>query len=239
MNDPRIALYEFMPYGAPELLEYSRRHLTRALSTASALVVAAYMLVLVAAPFFAHPAAPEIRLERIFNLAPPPPLTDAPTAPRIDPATPVAPPAAAVPVPVPDAEVVIPATIPSQLELGRSGPGENAVPAGPGLVVAPPVEETPPDPGVFVLAEEYPTLVTRVAPVYPDLARSAGVDGRVVVLALVGKDGRIKDARIAKSVPMLDEAALAAVRQWVFTPALNGGHPVLVWVRVPVVFTLH
>jgi len=84
-----------------------------------------------------------------------------------------------------------------------------------------------------------PEPVTRVSPVYPDLAREAGVDGTVNVQALVGKDGKVKDVRVVKSIPMLDEAAKAAVRQWVFKPALSNNKPVAVWVGVPVKFSLH
>ena len=60
-----------------------------------------------------------------------------------------------------------------------------------------------------------------------------------MVRALVGKDGRVKDTRIVKSIPMLDEAAVAAVREWVFKPALSHDQPVAIWVAVPVKFSLH
>ena len=76
-------------------------------------------------------------------------------------------------------------------------------------------------------------------PAYPDIAREAGVDGTVMVQALVGKDGRVKDTRVVKSIPMLDASALTAVKQWVFKPALSNNKPVAVWVAVPVRFTLH
>jgi protein TonB len=65
------------------------------------------------------------------------------------------------------------------------------------------------------------------------------VDGTVLVQALVGKDGKVKDTRVVKSIAMLDGAAEAAVRQWVFKPALSNNKPVAVWVAVPVKFTLH
>jgi protein TonB len=59
------------------------------------------------------------------------------------------------------------------------------------------------------------------------------------VQALVGKDGKVKDTKVVKSIPMLDAAAVAAVKQWVFKPALSNNKPVAVWVAVPVRFTLH
>jgi len=59
-----------------------------------------------------------------------------------------------------------------------------------------------------------------------------------MVQALVGKDGKVKDTRVVKSIPMLDSSAEAAVKQWVFKPALSNNKPVAVWVAVPVKFSL-
>jgi protein TonB len=56
---------------------------------------------------------------------------------------------------------------------------------------------------------------------------------------LVGKDGFVKDTRVVKSIPELDDAAVASVRQWRFNPAYANGAPVAVWVAVPVKFSLH
>ena len=117
--------------------------------------------------------------------------------------------------------------------MSTEGDGDN-------IVVAPPSEEELPSFGQYVYVEELPEAVTRVvAPVYPDIAREAGVDGTVLVQALVGKDGKVKDVRVQKSIPMLDAAAVAAVKAWVFKPALSNNKPVAVWVAVPVKFSLH
>jgi len=93
-----------------------------------------------------------------------------------------------------------------------------------------------PRPNDYVYIEELPEAVTKVPPQYPDDARNARVEGTVLVQVLVGRDGRVKDARITKSIPLLDQAAMDAVRQWVFKPALSKGQPVEVWVAVPVRF---
>ncbi len=75
-----------------------------------------------------------------------------------------------------------------------------------------------------------------MAPEYPKPAREAGVQGTVVVAALVCRDGQVLDTRILKSVPMLDQAASDAVRQWRFRPALRDGMPVATWIEVPIRF---
>jgi len=150
---------------------------------------------------------------------------------------PVAPPTVGVAVPVPDAEAPPEQTIASQEELAQSTPGVDT--EGDKIVVAPPTEEELPKFGEYVYVEELPEAITKVSPDYPEIAREASVDGTVMVQALVGKDGKVKDTRVVKSIPMLDASAIAAVKQWVFKPALSNNKPVAVWVAVPVKFTLH
>jgi TonB family protein len=96
-----------------------------------------------------------------------------------------------------------------------------------------------PAPGEYVATDELPEAIHKVPPQYPDAARKADIEGRVIVSALVGRDGLVKDVRVVKSIAPLDEAAMAAVRQWAFKPAMKNGEPVSVWVTVPVNFTLH
>ena len=149
-------------------------------------------------------------------------------------------PAPGVPLPVPDAAA-------GGLQDPAPGPagagdgvdlGAASGPAG-GLVDPGPAEPATPEPGVWVLTQQLPDEVLRVAPAYPDFAREAGVEGTVHLWALVDLDGSVREVRVRKSVPMLDEAAVAAVSRWRFTPALNNGRPVRVWVAVPVRFSLH
>jgi len=96
-----------------------------------------------------------------------------------------------------------------------------------------------PRPNDYVYVEELPEALTKVPPQYPDDARKARVEGTVMVQALVGRDGRVKETKVVRSIPLLDQAAMDAVRQWVFKPALAKGQPVEVWVATPVRFTLH
>ena len=83
--------------------------------------------------------------------------------------------------------------------------------------------------GEYVFVTELPEVVKTMPPVYPDDFSRAGPDVTVVVAVLVGKDGRVRDVRVTKSIPMLDDAAVAAVKQYEFRPARRGQRPVAMW----------
>jgi len=83
-----------------------------------------------------------------------------------------------------------------------------------------------------------PERVYEVAPVYPPVARSARVEGTVILEALIDVDGRVRDVRVLRSQPLLDAAAVEAVRQWRFTPTRLNGEPVPVVMTVTVRFEL-
>ena len=82
-----------------------------------------------------------------------------------------------------------------------------------------------------------PTKIKDVKPVYPAIARSARVTGVVIVEATIGPDGKVIDAKVVRSVPLLDQAALDAVQQWEYMPTLLNGVPVPVVVTVTINFT--
>ena len=69
-------------------------------------------------------------------------------------------------------------------------------------------------------------------------ARAARVEGTIIMEAVLDTSGRVTQLRLLKSVPMLDQAALDAVRLWRYTPSLYGGHPVSVLMTITVRFTL-
>jgi protein TonB len=121
-----------------------------------------------------------------------------------------------------------------------TGRGRAGGPAAPEPIPAPPREEGAPGSlpkfGEYVYVEELPQVVKRVEPRYPDQAREAGIEGSVIVQALVDVDGKVKDTRVTKSIPLLDRAAEECVRQWEFKPAMSKGRPVAVWVAVPLSF---
>jgi protein TonB len=83
-----------------------------------------------------------------------------------------------------------------------------------------------------------PTKTTDVKPVYPAAAQSAGVEGVVIIEATIGADGNVMDAKVLRSVRMLDQAALDAVKQWKYAPTRLNGKPVPVVMTVTVNFKL-
>ncbi len=81
-----------------------------------------------------------------------------------------------------------------------------------------------------------PRKIKDVQPVYPAIAQSARVSGTVTIEATIGPDGKVTDAKVVRSVPLLDQAALDAVRQWEYLPTLLNGVPVPVVMTVTVNF---
>lgn len=82
-----------------------------------------------------------------------------------------------------------------------------------------------------------PTRVKDVKPIYPAIAQTAKVSGSVTIEATIGVDGKVADAKVVQSVPLLDQAALDAVRQWEYMPTLLNGVPIPVVTMVTVNFT--
>ncbi|HUG55369.1 MAG TPA: energy transducer TonB [Vicinamibacteria bacterium] len=83
-----------------------------------------------------------------------------------------------------------------------------------------------------------PAKVRNVAPVYPPVARKAGVQGTVILEATISPQGRVTNVRVLRGIPLLDDAALEAVRQWSYSPTLLNGVPVPVVMTVTVNFRL-
>lgn len=74
-------------------------------------------------------------------------------------------------------------------------------------------------------------------PVYPPEAKAAGIEGVVIAEIVVNEQGSVTEAKVVRSIPLLDEAALAAVRTWQYEPILLNGQPVPVRMTVTVNFT--
>jgi TonB family protein len=83
-----------------------------------------------------------------------------------------------------------------------------------------------------------PEKTSDVHPSYPPEAKEAGREGRVVLKIIVKKDGSVQYVKTLKSMPEFDSAAIEAVRQWKYKPAMKDGEPVAVYVTVTVNFKL-
>ncbi|MBM3305623.1 MAG: energy transducer TonB [Candidatus Aminicenantes bacterium] len=83
-----------------------------------------------------------------------------------------------------------------------------------------------------------PKLVKEVSPVYPEIARLSEVQGVVILSVKTGPDGKVQDVMVLRSIPLLDQAAIDAVRQWVYEPFVIDGKPVTAVFTVTVNFQL-
>jgi protein TonB len=85
---------------------------------------------------------------------------------------------------------------------------------------------------------EEANLIHNVPPQYPPEAGRARVEGTVVLTAVIGTDGSVKDVRVESGLPMLAQAAIDAVKQWRYKPYLVNGEPVEIDSRITINFTL-
>jgi TonB family protein len=115
----------------------------------------------------------------------------------------------------------------------RGGPG-TAAPAGlRGGAAAAPLPGAPVRVGAAVAQQN---LISSVTPEYPPLARASRVQAIVRLDATISKEGAVTDLRVVSGHPLLNDAALAAVRQWRYRPVLLNGEPVVVVTTIEVPF---
>jgi len=180
---------------------------------------------------------------------PPPPAPVTPTADRRPTRSTPAPSPSAAPVEAPR-EVVPEPTVPPA-DPGVAGGVDGGVPEGVlGGVVGglpdqpppppppPPAPEPPRGPVRIGGQVQPPTLIRRVEPEYPIQAALARVQGVVILEATVSADGYVQNVRVLKSVPLLERAALDAVRQWRYSPVVLNGQKVPFILTVVVSFTV-
>ncbi len=226
------------PYGMPELKENYRKYFIRGLVIAIIInfsLVGAYW-----GAVYLDKDEPPMRVVRIIKyseLGPPPSITDTRETIKAKIAISTAvKPSIGIPVPVPDALVNPEQTFASQTEMseyvgpeigeGKNG-GQTIVAEESDFDLQIEDEGPPPD---FVPFEKAPAVVKRVEPVYPELARKAGMEGRVIVKVWIDKKGKVKDVVVLKgATEVLNEAAIKAAKQWEFTPAMMKHGPVDVW----------
>ena len=229
-----------------DLITGQARHIPRRQTVPMLLSIAAEVgavaLIAAASILVATDHVPEIPSMMAFVAAPPPP---APPPPPPPPPAPRATPPAARPVPTTGA-FAAPVEAPSRIEPeapagldageeGVQGGVEGGVPGGVlgGIVgglptAAPPPPPPPPAPrGPVRVGGEIktPALVYRVEPVYPPFAMAANIQGTVILEAVVDEQGAVQDVTVIRSQGLLDKAAIAAVRQWRYSPLLLNGRP--------------
>ena len=172
------------------------------------------------------PPPPAVAVRPPSAPAPSQPSSGAPTtAPdRIEPERPVAPPT----IPIGD-----------RIEGAIGTPGfDGGLPTPVAPPPPPPEPPKPQGPVRVAMLPESPTKKVDVRPIYPEVARLARVEGTVILEAVLDTDGRVTQLKVIRSVPLLDQAALNAVRQWRYAPSTYGGKPVSVLMTITVRFTL-
>jgi protein TonB len=185
--------------------------------------------------FFVEPAA-----------APPPPPPPPPPAPKAAVPQKVAP----TPPPVTDNKFTAPVETPDEvkpeegIDLGVEGgvPGgvEGGVPGGVVGGVVGGLPDAPPPPQAVRVGGQIkePKKLKNVNPAYPDIAKQARVQGVVILECTISPQGKVTDVKILRGIPLLDAAAIEAVKQWVYSPTLLNGVPVPVIMTVTVNFRL-
>lgn len=150
--------------------------------------------------------------------------------------TPPPPPRPPVPVEVPNDEIIEDEILNLDSELDLDGPLDMPPP--------PPPSNDEEEEEIFVVVEQPPVLIGGIAGVqqkivYPEMARRAGIEGRVVVQFVVDKEGKIQNPRVVRGIGGgCDEAALKALQAARFQPGMQRGKPVNVSYSIPITFSL-
>lgn len=169
---------------------------------------------------------------------PPPPAPRPANAPKVAP-RPIVENTFVAPVEVPE-EITPEESIDLGVEGGVGGV-EGGVPGGVvgGIVGGLPDAPPPPVQAVRVGGQiKEPKKLKNVSPVYPDIAKQARVQGVVILECTISPQGKVSDVKVLRGIPLLDQAAVDAVKQWVYTPTLLNGVPVPVIMTVTVNFKL-
>lgn len=250
---------ETLRYGASEFKAIIERNTKRAfyvtMSLLLLLALFSFSYKLLESWFFPPPNVVKVKVTRVsLDALPPPPSNDAEAPPPPPPTAvpPVSGPAAraGTPVAVPDAEIAEDVKDFANIDeinrasaIGGDGSDFDGFSDNIGVSdVKIEAREEDPDVDEFIAVEKEPDFdyadVQRRAK-YPDIARRNGIEGTVTVAALVGKDGKVEKTQIIDSDnELLNKSAVEAVRETVFTPAIQNGNPVRTWVRIPIKFAL-
>jgi protein TonB len=184
--------------------------------------------------FFVEPAAP-----------PPPPPPPPPPAPRAQtqprPVSTPPPTETKFQAPIETPEEVRPEEgIDLGVEGGVPGGVEGGVPGGVVGGVVGGLPDAPPPPQAVRVGGQIkePKKLKHLNPSYPDIAKQARVQGVVILECTISPQGKVTDVKVLRGIPLLDSAAIEAVKQWVYSPTLLNGVPVPVIMTVTVNFRL-
>jgi periplasmic protein TonB len=169
---------------------------------------------------------------------PTPKSSPRPSAPMASPAPPAAPlPGASLAAPVEAPPSIEPET---GIEHGENGIERGAPGGTPGGLPDVPASGDSAASGPLRLGPgiKPPQRIRDVKPIYPQNAVPTAAQGAVILEATIGADGVVRDARVLRSIPALDQAALDAVRQWAYRPAELNGAPVAVIITIIVNFAI-
>jgi periplasmic protein TonB len=197
---------------------------------------------IIVAPIFATTDLPEPRRPLTFESITPIDVPSVPAPARPQPAQPLTHTQSFPVIEPPDVAPERPQAIPEPFADvsapgGTGVPGDVFPPVG-DVVTAPPQPQAPKAPVPVGGVIRPPTRVLYVEPVYPRVALAGGIEGTVILQAVIDEKGRVREVKVLRSIPLLDDAALQAVAKWQFTPTLLNGTAVPVVMTVTVGFML-
>lgn len=188
---------------------------------------------------------PTVKMMKYSELGPPPSLTNE-APPQIAVAAQTIAPTVGVPVPVPSDEAPPEQTIATQQEMSQQAApslsndvGSGAAQITQDIKIEDDKKNDDPDFDKFVAYEKGPEMIVSAKPEYPEIAKRAGITGKVFVKVLVDKEGKPKRAVVIKTdSELFNDAAIAAAMKSAFTPAIQNQHPIAVWIVLPYKFQL-
>ena len=230
------------PIGAIELKRSYQKNFRNATLLVAAAWILVFLIIGLVRMIMGQEAAnaPSIIIRDISQLGPPPSVAAKPQQVKVT--QEMAAPKFTLPEAVPDEEVVEDYVVVSQEQLAEMTAPALSEGEGTGNIkVDIPLEEYLPSPDEFVAVEEQPVVLSQPSPRYPEIARKAGIEGKVWVKVLVDKNGNVKDAMVLKDSGTnagFEEAAVDAAKQSKWKPAMQNKQPVAVWVSYEIKFQL-
>ncbi len=183
-----------------------------------------------------------VKFTDINELQNAPPLQETTPPPKVIEVPQEIKPVTGIPVVVPDADATPDMTIQTQEEIKTDmatnvGTSDEVKVDISGTIQGLPNSD---EPGMndFVAVEQQPVIINKVIPVYPDLAKKAGLEGKVIVKGLIDETGVVKKVVVLSGDEMFKDAAVQALYATKFKPAINGNRAVKVWITYPFIFRL-